>query len=147
LWTAGLAVIREHWLVGIGYGGWRDQMLQRLHYPYSSPHNALLHLWGTLGLAGVLLMLGAYCRILVVIVRKLKTTSARAGMGIQAPLGIAPILLMLMAHELVDGALIFSLSRLGLLAWILIGILAESVGDCGFQRHQVLSIVFAKKKP
>ena len=57
LWSIGLNTVLDHWLVGIGFGGWKSQLLSKLGFPFDSPHNGILELVGEFGIAGLVLYL------------------------------------------------------------------------------------------
>lgn len=59
-WGAGLAVLRDHYLWGIGDSSqWKKYMQQLLGFPFDSPHNVLLEIGGGYGLLGLALYLSA----------------------------------------------------------------------------------------
>jgi O-antigen ligase len=127
LWTAGWQVVREHWLTGIGFGGWRAEMKRLLQYPFSSPHNATLHMWGMFGLAGLALNLGLYAvllRRLAGFGRWLEPTA-----GHMAALATGIYLAICMAGEAVETTEIFSLSRFGFFIWIMLAMHTSSAGS------------------
>jgi len=72
LWGTGLAIVGEHWLIGIGPHRWKAEYQTRLGFPFDTPHDALLELWGSYGLAGVAL----YLSLLVLLVRQLVRSAA-----------------------------------------------------------------------
>jgi len=65
LWKAGIAVVTEHPLWGIGYKAWRQELMKRLDYPFVAPHDALLQVVGSYGIVGGILyvaLLAAFLR-------------------------------------------------------------------------------------
>jgi O-Antigen ligase len=118
LWPAGWKIVRQHWLTGFGFGGWKYEMHALLGYPYASPHNATLHLWGMFGLAGLVLNLLLYARIL----RRAIASMNGQGSGTNAVWVIATTtyLLMVVICEAVETTEILSLSRFGLFTWIML---------------------------
>lgn len=72
LWGTGLAIVGEHWLIGIGPHRWTAEYQARLGFPFDSPHDAPLELWGGYGVAGVAL----YLALLVLLARHLMRSVA-----------------------------------------------------------------------
>lgn len=118
LWSAGIEIVREHWLTGFGFGGWKYLMQPQLRYPFTSPHNATLHLWGMFGLVGLALNLGLYA----IILRRL--FAAHGLWATAAGLYLAMIIL----GEAVETTLLLSLSRFGLFTWMLLAMQASATG-------------------
>jgi len=75
LWEAGIAVLGDHPLWGIGYKAWREELLRRIDYPFVAPHNALLEVAGSYGIMGGILYVGLFVVFLrrTVQVRRLDT--------------------------------------------------------------------------
>jgi hypothetical protein len=53
LWRVAWETVARHWLLGIGPNGWPEQYLAELRFPFDSPHNGVLELWGGFGLPGL----------------------------------------------------------------------------------------------
>ncbi|MDA9464509.1 hypothetical protein XH87_07785 [Bradyrhizobium sp. CCBAU 53415] len=57
LWSAGLSILKQNWFWGLGYGGWKQALDQKLGYPFDSPHVGFLELAGEFGIMGAVLYL------------------------------------------------------------------------------------------
>jgi O-antigen ligase len=57
LWSGGLTILRENWLFGVGLVGWPGAFLASAGFPFDSPHDALIEIWGGHGIAGLLVYL------------------------------------------------------------------------------------------
>jgi hypothetical protein len=68
IWSASLQVLKRHWLFGIGFAGWKAQLLDLLGFPFDSPHNGLLEVFGEFGLLGVFL----YASLIILILYRIK---------------------------------------------------------------------------
>jgi O-Antigen ligase len=68
IWSASLQVLKRHWLFGIGFAGWKAQLLDLLGFPFDSPHNGLLEVFGEFGLLGVFL----YASLIILIIYRFK---------------------------------------------------------------------------
>jgi hypothetical protein len=123
LWTAGWQTVSRNWLAGIGFGGWKQELRVALGYPFSSPHNATLHLWGMFGLAGLALNLALYVVILrrMVDVRNWQGPSSRQVWMLATTIYLAISIL----SEAVDTSQILSLSRFGVFNWIFLAMQAS----------------------
>ena len=52
----GLEIIKRHWLWGIGNAErWQVNMQELIGYPFDSPHNSILEVWGSYGIAGLVM--------------------------------------------------------------------------------------------
>jgi O-antigen ligase len=118
LWPAGWKIVRQHWLTGFGFGGWKYEIHALLGVAYGSPHNATLHLWGMFGLAGLALNVLLY----VLILRRAVASMRVQASGINAVWMIATTtyLLMVVICEAGETTEILSLSRFGLFTWIML---------------------------
>jgi hypothetical protein len=130
LWKAGLDVVRQHWLLGVGFGGWRFEMHSRLGFGYTSPHNATLHLWGMFGLLGLALNLGLYGLVL----RRaygLRSLLAGGSRDAACAVGSTSFIFIVMVHEAIETSMILSLSRFGLFAWLMLAVQSSAIRDAG----------------
>jgi hypothetical protein len=115
LWGAGLAIVGEHWLIGIGPHRWMAEYQARLGFPFDTPHDALLELWGGYGLAGVAL----YLALLVLLVRQLVRSVA---LPASAPAVIlvtttALYIVAMLVAELVDPAKFLAMNPHAIWLW------------------------------
>jgi hypothetical protein len=129
LWKAGLDVVRQHWLFGIGFGGWRYEMQPRLGFPFTSPHNVTIHLWGMFGLLGLGLNLALYCLVLKRAWDLRRIGAPQDDGAIWAVASTASIL-MIFIHETAETSWIFSLSRFGLFSWLLLSLQSSTLARC-----------------
>lgn len=125
LWLAGIETIRHHWLFGIGPGQWPAQMQSLLGFPFDSPHNSLLELWGKFGLLGLAIWLVS----IALIVRLAWTTlsSRLAGIDRLFAGGSALYLIAILITELFDPAKYLAFSPHTIWLWIFIGGLSRTV--------------------
>lgn len=115
LWGTGLAIVGEHWLIGIGPHRWKAEYQTRLGFPFDTPHDALLELWGGYGLAGLVL----YSALLVLLVGQLMRSVA---LPASAPAVIlvtttALYIVAMMIAELVDPAKFLSMNPHAIWLW------------------------------
>jgi hypothetical protein len=116
LWGTGLAIVGEHWLLGIGPHRWVPEFQARLGFPFDTPHDIVLELWGGYGLAGLAL----YVALLVLLVRQLARSAA---LPISAPAFVlvsvtALYIVAMLVAELVDPAKFLAMTPHAIWLWI-----------------------------
>lgn len=119
LWKAGLTVVGEHWLLGIGPAAWPEAFMERLQFPFDTPHNVLLEIWGGFGLAGLAL----YGALAVALLRQLKAafqgSFASRAAAIHAR-GTMMFVLVIMVSEWVDPCKLLTMNPHALWLWPLL---------------------------
>jgi O-antigen ligase len=124
LWEAGVDVVRNHWLWGLGPAGLTAAMTKALNYPFTSPHNFALELLGAYGLLG-----GAiYIALILALWSAGITLTHDQRMLLPGGLIIAPILVLLLA-EIVEPSLAFGYGVVGFWFWCFAGLLAATARD------------------
>jgi len=119
-WQAGLAVLRDHWLWGIGYGNWETALDARLQYPFRSPHNGFLEIAGAYGVLGGVLYLaviGIFARNAWRLLARARDPETRAFACWIAMFGGAVFLI-----ELVEVALTLAVTLFMVWFWSLMGL-------------------------
>jgi len=118
LWSAGWEVVQDNWGSGVGFGAWKAQLHKILGYPFDSPHNGLLEVWGEFGLAGLVL----YVTFAVILVRKawlafwLEPNSWTSTFAA----GCSLFFLGLLITELFEGTKFFAISPHAIWIWSLL---------------------------
>jgi hypothetical protein len=115
LWGTGLEIVRAHWLIGIGPHRWIPEYQMRLGFPFDSPHNVVLELWGGYGIVGVAL----YLVLLVTLTRPLARS---ASLRLSAPTFILAVtttlyIVALLIVELVDPAMFMAMNPHAIWIW------------------------------
>jgi len=115
LWGTGLAIVGEHWLLGIGPHRWVPEYQARLGFPFDAPHDIVLELWGGYGLVGIAL----YVALLVLLVRQLVRSVA---VPVAAPAFIlvsttALYIVAMLIAELVDPAKFLAMTPHAIWLW------------------------------
>jgi O-antigen ligase/polysaccharide polymerase Wzy-like membrane protein len=115
LWGTGLDIVRAHWLIGIGPHRWIPEYQARLSFPFDSPHNVLLEMWGGYGIVGVAL----YLVLLAVLLRQLARSVT---LPLSAPAFILVIttalyIVALLIVELVDPAMFMAMNPHAIWIW------------------------------
>ena len=116
LWRTGLAIVGEHWLIGIGPHRWVPEYQARLGFPFDTPHDIVLEMWGAYGLAGIAL----YVTLLVLLARQLVRSIA---VPVSAPSFIlvsmtALYIIAMLISELVDPAKFLAMTPHAIWLWI-----------------------------
>ncbi|NIZ01770.1 O-antigen ligase family protein [Thalassospira lucentensis] len=118
LWSIGLDIWADNWILGIGPTNWPNEYFQRTQFPFDSPHNVLIELGGGLGIAG----LGLYGFFLVAMWRLWRTTfsqpkdnNAVASVFAQ---GAVLYAIALMLTETVDPAKFFAINPHSIWVWL-----------------------------
>jgi hypothetical protein len=120
LWSAGWSTVREHWLWGIGYGGWKAALDKKLGYPFDSPHIGLLEIWGEFGLAGAFLYLGF---IMFVLHRMWVILRIEANRGHKAfMIGCSLFAVSIMITELFEPQKFFAMAPHSIWIWSLLAL-------------------------
>jgi hypothetical protein len=120
LWKAGLEVVQEHWLIGIGYGGWKRVLQQKLGYPFDHPHNGFIEMWGEFGIAGAAI----YVALIVFLIRRTRSAILAKVGGFEKwfLIGSSMAMLAFLANELFDTNKFFSLSPHAIWIWPLLAL-------------------------
>ena len=115
LWGTGLAIVGEHWLIGIGPHRWTAEYEARLGFPFDTPHNVVLELWGGYGIAGVAL----YLALLVLLGRQLVRSFALPGAARAVILvtTTALYIVAMLVAELVDPAKFLAMNPHAIWLW------------------------------
>ena len=119
-WQAGLAVLQDHWLWGIGYGNWETALDARLQYPFRSPHNGFLEIAGGYGVLGGVLylaLIGMFARNAWRLLTRAPDPETRAFACWIAMFGGAVFLM-----ELVEVALTLAVTLFMIWFWSLMGL-------------------------
>jgi hypothetical protein len=120
LLKAGLKVIFLHPWWGIGYKQWPSAMIEVTGFPFGSPHNVLLEVWGSYGVLGAIL----YLMLIAVAARNFvvieKTTKDAATLWLNRGIGL--FLLALLLHEMVEVATVLAITPYALWAWTALGL-------------------------
>jgi O-antigen ligase len=120
LWNAGLKVLREHWLMGIGFGGWKRVLNEKLGFPFDHPHLGLVEVWGEFGILGLAMYLTL---VLFLIVRARHAIQAKAaGFEKWFLIGTSMAALALLSNELFDTSKFFSVSPHAIWIWALLAL-------------------------
>jgi hypothetical protein len=116
LWGTGVAIVAEHWLIGIGPHRWAPEYQARVGFPFDTPHNVLLELVGGYGLAGLALYLAA----LVLLVRLVARAFAlpRAAPDHILVTATALYIVAMLLAELVDPAKFLAMTPHAIWLWI-----------------------------
>ena len=120
LFKSGVEILSNHPWWGIGHKQWAVAMLQITGFPFGSPHNGLLEVWGSYGVLGALL----YAALIVVAGRNYLMIERRAHNSISLWLnrGIGLFLFALVLHELVEVATVLAVTPYALWAWMALGL-------------------------
>lgn len=115
LWGTGIAIVAQHWLIGIGPHRWVPEYQARLGFPFDAPHDAVLELWGGYGIAGLAL----YIVLLVLLVRQIARSFA---LPTSAPTVIfvtttALYIVAILVAELVDPAKLLAMNPHAVWLW------------------------------
>lgn len=116
LWGTGLAIVRDHWLIGIGPHRWGPEYQARLGFPFDTPHDVVLELWGGYGIAGAAL----YVVLLVVLLRQVYrsfTLPPSAPAFVLVTVAALYVVAMLLA-ELVDPAKFLAMNPHAIWLWV-----------------------------
>jgi len=137
LWKTGLLVLTDHWGLGIGPAAWPSEFQDRLHFPFDTPHNVILELWGGFGLPG----LAVYATLVMVMLRIVKQAFGGLPLGSTAATvytrGAVMFALSIMVSEWFDPAKFFTMNPHALWVWpLLSGIVAGAATAQGGSSHQ-----------
>ena len=127
IWKAAWTAFCEHPLWGIGYRKWSQELMERISFPFVSPHNGFLEVAGAMGILGATLYLG----LAGLLVQRFFRVR-RLHLGGEAPAALLWVTLAsaaMLAIELVDTSNSFTLSLNATWFWLLIatqeGLLAK----------------------
>ncbi|HXM34150.1 MAG TPA: O-antigen ligase family protein, partial [Pyrinomonadaceae bacterium] len=120
LWKAGLEVIKEHWLAGIGFGAWKRVLDQKLGFPFDHPHNGFMEVWGEFGIVGAAM----YLSLIVFLVRRARSAIRTQAIGFEKwfLVGSSMAGLAFLANELFDTTKFFSMSPHAIWIWSLLAL-------------------------
>ena len=120
LWKAGLRIMTNHWLWGLGPSGLTDAMMRQLDYPHTSPHNALLEIVDGYGLPGLLI----YGLMIFALYRALRRKCGDDAPDFPVRL-VGSALAFFLIVELVEPSITFAYGVVGLWFWHCAGLLAS----------------------
>ena len=123
LWKAGADVVRQHWLFGIGSGAWPREFQERLQFPFDSPHNGVLELWGSHGLAGLVISVLLIAMLFRSVIKAFAMPS-HDSRSVFA-LGISLYCLAILITELFDPAKFLTMNPHAVWLWIFVPALAR----------------------
>jgi hypothetical protein len=126
LWGTGLKIVGDHWLVGIGPHRWVAEYLARLQFPFDTPHNGLLELWGGYGLAGAALYLALLLQLLRLATASLPTNTSSPQFVFLV--GTSLYVISMLLGELVDPAKFFTMNPHAIWLWTFVAAQARLVG-------------------
>ena len=118
LWGTGLAIVADHWLLGIGPHQWSREYMARLNFPFDTPHDAPLELWGGYGLAGAVLYLLLVYQLLFLATQSFQTP--RSSPKYVFLVGTSLYTLAMLLTELVDPEKFLVMSPHTVWLWIFI---------------------------
>jgi hypothetical protein len=120
LWDAGVQTVRSHWLMGIGFGGWKTEYVNRLGYPFDNPHFGLLNSWGEFGVAGAMLYAWLAWTLCSRAILSFTVARSRGDAWIIPWTSVSALALFM--TELANASNFFAVSSLALWAWVLVGL-------------------------
>jgi len=126
LWGTGLSIVKEHWFLGIGPTGWPREYYARLGFPFDSPHNAILEMWGSYGLVGLGLYLLLVVQIVLQVMRAFQSTHVSVRKLLVESTALFGIVILF--TELVEPAKFLSMSPHAVWIWLLLPIQAKLLG-------------------
>jgi hypothetical protein len=144
IWGAGVAIVADHWLLGIGPGHWRREFQSRLGFPFDSPHNAILEAWGGYGLAGLSLYLLLVIQLVCLAGESLRLS--RWAFEDIFPAATSLYVLAILLTELVDPAKFLAMSSHSVWLWIFVAALARTL-ETRVQSPEASSIQSAPERP
>ena len=120
LWKAGLETIKKHWLIGIGFGGWKKVLGDELGFPFDHPHLGLIEVWGEFGMLG----LAMYLTLIAFLVKRARDAISTkvGGFGKWFLVGSSMAALAFLANELFDATKFFSMSPHAIWIWSLLAL-------------------------
>jgi O-antigen ligase len=112
LWAAGLRIMKDNWLWGLGPEGLTEAMMREVDYPHTSPHNVILEMVDGYGLAGLAL----YALTLFFLFRAARRQWAD---GVSEPtiLVVTTTVAFFLIVELVEPSVAFAYGVVGLWFW------------------------------
>jgi hypothetical protein len=120
LWHAGVQTIREHWLFGIGFGGWKTVLELKLGYPFDSPHVGPLDSWGQFGIAGAILYFWLAFTLIARLLRSARCDGHNRAVSDSIWLSFSAFALLM--TEMSNASNYFAVSALALWGWVLVGL-------------------------
>jgi hypothetical protein len=127
LWGSGLDIVAEHWLVGIGPHRWTAEYQARLGFPFDTPHEVWLELWGGYGLAGLALQAVLVFLLAQQVLRCFRTSPGAPGsIFLQAT---ALYMVAMLLAELVDPAQFLAMNPRAIWLWTFAAVQARVLAD------------------
>lgn len=120
LWSAGLSILKEHWLWGLGPVGLTAELTNALSYPFSSPHSGPLELLVSYGILGGAL----YCGLLLTLMHAVRRLPRYMQGSPPNSLILGPLAVLLLV-ELVEPSISFGYGVVGTWFWCYAGLLAS----------------------
>lgn len=127
LWGSALAIIADHWLIGIGPHRWLPEYQARLGFPFDTPHEVWLELWGGYGLAGLALQGVLVFLLAQQVLRCLRVSSDAAGFIFLQSTALYMVAMLL--AELVDPAQFLAMNPHAIWLWTFGAVQARVLSD------------------